>query len=398
MTAPTGRHQRHIDIVRVPDDSDAAAVLGEALESDRQAALEEIRTRLVSPSSAFLFGRLATVTARVLRLDSTSVPAAAATVVMSAGIRLALPTAVTLAFGTWAEAQVGRWAVVAVVLGLMDAGSMRRHRESRQSMQDFTALLATIDRARDLQQLRAFTRRWYQLRVSSVVSAAISALILLACGLAAPAELRAVPVGTVALLGLIAYEVGELLFFQLAFMVPFLRKETRFEHRLFWLSPVDSTPVRKMVQSAASGLFLTGLGVTGYLVLALFLVTPASALLMTLVAAFTATGYASTLISMVGVRTSVGTIARRVRDQRMDLLQRRIDHFGPRVDQLSQAESEDLQRLIATYMAVRDAPISPKGSEALGHAAKALLIPTLGFFLAVLSEVYAERLLDQLIP
>jgi hypothetical protein len=43
-------------------------------------------------------------------------------------------------------------------------------------------------------------------------------------------------------------------------------------------------------------------------------------------------------------------------------------------------------------------PTSLSSSETLGHAGKALIVPTVGLLLAVMSEVYAERLLDQLLP
>jgi hypothetical protein len=89
---------------------------------------------------------------------------------------------------------------------------------------------------------------------------------------------------------------------------------------------------------------------------------------------------------------------RHTRDATLDRLRRRIDSFDPRLEDLTPQESEQLQGLIATYAAVRAAPTGPSGAETFGHAVTALAIPALAFFLAVMSEVYAERLLNQLLP
>ena len=118
---------------------------------------------------------------------------------------------------------------------------------------------------------------------------------------------------------------------------------------------------------------------------------------MVLVAAMTLSGYLATIVSDIGVRSSVRTIVRRHKEDTLERLQRRIDDFGPRIGDLTPTESERLQGLLRTFAAVRDAPASPSRSETIGHAVTALAVPGMGFFLAVLAEVYAERLLSQVL-
>lgn len=122
------------------------------------------------------------------------------------------------------------------------------------------------------------------------------------------------------------------------------------------------------------------------------------ALLITLVGAMTFSGYLATIVSYVSVRSSVRTTVRRHQQGTLERLQRQIDDFGPRLGDLTPPESGRLQDLMATYTAVRDAPLTPRSSEAGSHALTALAVPGIGFFLAVLAEVYAERLLTVLVP
>ncbi|HSL26074.1 MAG TPA: hypothetical protein VLA54_07295, partial [Acidimicrobiia bacterium] len=87
-----------------------------------------------------------------------------------------------------------------------------------------------------------------------------------------------------------------------------------------------------------------------------------------------------------------------VRDQRLRGLQHRIDVFGPRYTELSLRESEQLGHLIDLYDRIRDAPTTPTTTRTVMHAAVGLIIPTIMFVVTVFGEVYAERVLDFLLP
>jgi hypothetical protein len=202
----------------------------------------------------------------------------------------------------------------------------------------------------------------------------------------------------VVLLGILAYEVGEFVFFGPGFMVPFLLREGRYDHRLPWLYPADAEPVRRTVHAWAGWVFVGGIAITVYVVFAALLVLPSWQVATAAVALFTVVGYLSTFASYFAVRSCVRSIAGRIRDRHLQQLRHRVEAIEPRLDRLSGAEAEELQYLVGVYAMVRDMPATPSTFETLGHAAKALVIPTLAFFLAVLSEVYAERLLDQVLP
>lgn len=362
------------------------------------ADVREIERRLVSVSDVFVMARLASLASRRLAINLDVGRGLVLVGVAGALIRLGLPVLAALAFGQLGESPVLRWALIAAILGTLDAGSTQRHRASNPAFHDFSALLRTIRHDDDRHELVMFTRRWYRLRVSAAFAAGVALCVLQACALAAPVAFSALPVGSVVLLGVLVYEVGETAFFTVGFMTPFLAREARFDHRLFWLNPVASTPVRRVLSAWARMVGLMGIGSTGYLVLAIFLVSPGSPLLLPVVAAFTLAGYVATIVALVGLRRSISAITGWILDQGTETLERRISAYEARLDSLAPHESEELARLVLMYKAVRAAPTTPHAWETLGHAARALLVPTLTFVLAVSSEVYAEHLLDRLLP
>lgn len=362
------------------------------------AEVRGIERRLISMSEVYLMGRLATVASRRLGLDLTTGWGPVLAGAAGAALRLALPIVAALAFGQLGESPVLRWAVVAVVLGSLDAVGIHRHRQSNPAVQGFTALLWTITREEDVRDLHDFTRRRYRFGVSAGFAAGVALFVVLACALTAPTALTALPVGSIVLLSVLAYEIGEIAFFTVGFMTPLLLREARFDHELFWLDPLGSKPVRRVLQAWAGSVGFVGVGLTGYLLLAVVLVTPGSPLLLPVVAAFTIAGYVAMLIVLVGLRRSISTIAARVRDESTETLQHRIAAYRGRLDSLAPHEAEELDRLMRMYETVRSASTTPSTSATLGHAARAMLVPTLTFLLAVSSEVFAERLLDQFLP
>lgn len=365
----------------------------------REAALAEIQIRMLSLSSAYVEAWVALTLARHFGVDLQRPRGAVVAGLASGAIRFVAPVVVTLALAEWnTDVPVWRWALVAGVAGAMDGIGIRRHRQSNPQMHAFTSLLATIDREQDAQELLAFVQRWYRLRVSGPVAATVAVLVLLGCALSARAEFAALPVGSVVLLGIMAYEVGEFVFFGPGFMVPFLRRERRYEHRLSWLHPAETEPVRRTVRAWAAFVLSGGVNITVYVVFAGLLVLPSWPVATAVVAGFTVVGYVSTFASYFAVRSCVRSIASRIRDRHLLELRQRIEEMGSGPAQLSGADVRDLHHLLGVYDMVREMPTTPLTSETLGHAAKALVMPTFVFFLAVLSEVYAERLLDRFLP
>lgn len=383
-----------------PGDSIRATDAPTDIRADaRAAALTEIQVRMTSLSGAYVVGWVAALLARHLGLDLERPRGAVVVGLATGAIRFLAPVAVTLALAEWdSDVPVWRWALIAGVAGALDGLSIRRHRESSPQMHAFTSLLATIEKESDARGLLAFVRRWYRFRVSGPVAATVAALVLLGCASSAPAEFAALPLGSVVLLGILAYEVGEFVYFGPGFMVPFLLKEGRYEHRLSWLHPADTEPVRRTVRAWAELVFLGGIAITVYVVFAALLVLPSWPVVTAAVGLFTVVGYLSTFASYFAVRSSVRSIASRIRDQHLQELRDRIEVMGSGLSRLSGDQAEEVQHVVGVYNLVREMPTTPSTSETLGHAAKALLVPTLAFFLAVLSEVYAERLLDQLLP
>ncbi|HEX6128271.1 MAG TPA: hypothetical protein VF071_04525 [Candidatus Limnocylindria bacterium] len=389
------RHAAHVSLE--PSSSGREAV---------EAYAEEIRRRL--GSDVFLAARLEGHLLRRLGVDPSTLSAAILGGLAGISFRLLVPLGVTAVTGRWVGIRWEAWVLIAILLGFADAWSLRRHVpiglagepmrvEARRMLQDLTGLVPRIEHLADLRQLAAFVRRWYNIRASAAVAAAVAFTILLACLAVAPNSMAELPLGSVALLALLLYEFGELAF-QNLYSVPFMTREARYDHGLFWPSPVDSVEVQGEMRAWATMQFMVGVGVTFSLVLAVLLVGPESPLVLPLAAGFIGWGYATTFASMVAVRAGVRTIVAKSRERNLAALQSRIDAYGPPFAERSPADAARVEHLIALHRAIREAPASPSASRTLIHTMVALVIPTAMFIVSVFGEVIAERLLDALLP
>jgi hypothetical protein len=313
-------------------------------------------------------------------------------------MRLFLPVVVTSAAGAWTGAPYWRWLGIAALLAGMDVSTFR-HMHDVTTLGGFDALISTIDRDQDLHELVTFSRRCLRFRVIIAGSALVVLAVLSACAVVAPGDLRTVHVGSLAMLAIVLWEFGEAVVGSILVFAPFLIKETHYQHRLSWLNPLQSAPVQQMLHAWGRAILMLGWTTALYFVLAVVLLEPDSITpLLAPIAGFTLIAIVVTVGSLVAIRSGVRSIVRLTRDRTLQRLQHRIDQYEPLLEELTPDEWRQLEGLIATYQAARDAPTSPSGEQTLGRALGALAIPAVGFLLAVLAEVYAERLLDQLMP
>ncbi|MDQ4491456.1 hypothetical protein RBS60_14740 [Sinomonas sp. ASV486] len=318
---------------------------------------------------------------------------------LDAAVRLLIPVVVTTVAGAWADAPLWSWAIVDLYLTADYVISTATHPRQPPIMEDFLALSRTLEQEADVRRLNRLTRRWLRLPVRVALSILLAAPILAMSMIADPRGLTSIHVGSAAMAAAVLYEFSEIVFFQFIATTRLLRSEARYSHRLSWLSPADTPGIPRMLHAWGTLAVLGGGAVVFYMLPVILLVAPGTAaFLVGLVAAMTLSGYLVTIASYVSVRSSVRAIVRHHKQRTLERLQHRIDGFGPRMDELTPPESQRLQGLMATYAAVRDAPLMPRSSEAGSHALAALAVPGIGFFLAVLAEVYAERLLTQLVP
>jgi hypothetical protein len=201
------------------------------------------------------------------------------------------------------------------------------------------------------------------------------------------------------MLAVVLYDFSEAVVVSVLAIAPFALKEAHYPHRLSWLSPLDSPPVQQMLRAWGRAILMLGWTTALYFVLAVVLLEPDSVtVLLAPIAGFALIALIVTLGSVVAIRSGVRSIVRLTREQTLQSLQHLIDEYEPRFEELTASEWQQLQGLLTTYAAARDAPTSPSGEQTLGRAIGALAIPAIGFLLAVLAEVYAERLLDQFMP
>jgi hypothetical protein len=320
---------------------------------------------------------------------------------IDAGIRSGLALLATAFVGQWADAPWGRWAIILVFFAGFDAWFvlMARLPWARQVMEDWTALLPTIDREADLEELAGYTQRVSRPSAVTAAGAAVVAIMLGASGLLAPAAFSELPVGSLVLLAFLLHDFGGFIVYggSLVNWVV-LAREARYDHRLFWPSPADSPEVRKAMGMTTGQGFGAGAWITLYLVLTVALVSWASPLVVPLAVGFILIGYLTTLGLALGNRRSIRRIVERIRDQRLAALQHRIEAFGPRFADLSPVESQQLRGLIDLHNLIRDAPTTPTTTHTVLHAATALVVPTLMFVVTVFGEVSAERFLDAILP
>jgi hypothetical protein len=312
-------------------------------------------------------------------------------------LRFLVPTVATTATASWAGAPIWTWLGIVAFHALLEAGWGAAVADPWLEKQ-VTALPAALEHEADLRRLIAFTeRRW---RARSYVPAAllIAGLVLTVGAVVSPGLLRGLHPGSLALLVLVLYEFGEERAMRFLYLGLFTA-ESRYAHRLSWLSPAESPAIQAVLSLWAKLTFINGLGLTLDFVFVVLLVAPSSLpVLLGPIAGFAVAAVVVDTASLMSLRTSVRRVVRHSRDATLDRLRRRIDGFERRLEELTPAETTQLQGLIATYAAVRDAPTGISRRETFGHAVSALAIPALAFFIAVMAEVYAERLLDQLLP
>lgn len=144
---------------------------------------------------------------------------------------------------------------------------------AKRFVDDWSALLPTVDRQSDLQDTAEFTRRWSGLCVSLAVGVFVAVALLATCWLFTPAAMGAIPVWSVVLLVFLLDELGEGIVFGYYQQAAFITHEARYDHRLFWPSPVDSPQVKSALMDGTRHGFITGIWITLYLALAVWLVS-----------------------------------------------------------------------------------------------------------------------------
>jgi hypothetical protein len=365
--------------------------------------VEEVRRRYNS-NETFLFTRIEDLFRKRVGLRPMSRSSALLAGTLGMGIRLVVAVAVTLLFSQWAAIPWGRWAIILGFFAVYDAmllfsiapleGDPRPNQE--RWVRDYTALLPKIEREADLRDLADYARRTLRLPVAGAVGGVVAFGLLAACWVFAPTGLSEVPAGSVVLLAFVLYDFGVMS--ANPFEWGLIRRQARYDHHLFWASPVDTPEVQRAMRMTTIWGLATGLWVTIYLMLTLVLVSWDSPLVTPLAVGFIALGYLTTLGWAFGVRAAIQQIVRRSRLQRLAVLQARLEDYESRLADLRPEEAEQAKHLIDLHAAIRDAPSTPGTASTLARAAAGLVVPTIAFIITVLGEVSAERILDAIVP
>ena len=370
------------------------------------AAVNEIRNRFGS-NAGFLFPRLEDQIRRRLRVPPMTVRSAVLAGITAICLRLGLALLATAIAGEWAGIPWGRWLPIVLFLALSDTligiqhtpPDVPRRPAANRAMGDWTALLSTMEQTSDVEQLADHTRRWFRLAPSASFGAVFAATLLTASALVSPTAFGDLPTGSIVLLALLFYELGETIVYSGSLVdIRFISRQARYDHELFWPSPADSPEVQRAMRPLVTAPIFYGLVVTLGLVLAASLVSWSSPMAVTLAVSLGAACYLVTIYTALRHRSIIKKIVQRARDRHLGRLQNEINLFRSRYTQLSQEESERLRGLIDLHHTIRDAPASPTTTYALSRAAAGLIVPTIMFVITVLGEVSAERFLDAVLP
>jgi hypothetical protein len=369
-----------------------------------QAGVEEIRRRYGSNVTSVSL-RLEDRIGRRLGLAPLSPGAAVFAGLTGVVIRLAAALLVTGLAGQWAGIPWGRWALILALFGLYDAQQpqttppmdVEPKPENRKILAGWTALLPTIARESDVADLAAFTKRWMRLAPAAATGVAVAAVMLLGCWQVAPTALSELHPGSLVLLAFLLYDFGATLVFGDLFWWALIRRESGYDHRLFWPSPGDSPEVRTARQKMPVQSLAFGGAITLLFLLVLVLISWDSPLVLPLGVGFLVIGYLTMIGVALGDRAAIRRIVERARDQQLDGLQQMIEPYRSRYTQLTPQQTEQLRGLLDLHNQIRDAP-STATTHTLWRSLAGLLLPTLVFALTVLAEVSAERLLESILP
>ncbi|MFU8841933.1 MAG: hypothetical protein ACNA8R_14665 [Nitriliruptoraceae bacterium] len=345
--------------------------------------------------------RVADVLMRRFGVAPGSAGAPALVGLIGSGIRLGFALLATALAGQWAEVPWGRWALILTFFACFDAwfALMSRLAWAREMMEDWTALIPTIDRESDLHDLAVYVRRVQRPSAVVAVGAVVAAVMLASSWFVAPAAFNELPVGSLVLLALLLHDFGGYVVYSGSLVNwAILAREARYDHRLFWPSPADAPEVRKAMAMTTGQGFGAGSWITLFLMLTVALASWASPLVVPLAVGFILIGYLTAFGLALSNRRSIRRIVERIRGQRLATLQHRIEAYGPRFADLSPEESQQLRGLIDLHNLLRDAPTTPTTTHTVLHAAAGLVIPTLMFVVTVFGEVSAERFIDALLP
>ncbi len=399
---PAPRHGGSGTARRAPLLTDAPSE-GPAGSSDSfDALVEEIRRRYYS-NTWLLWDRLAEVIRRRLDLSPRSTAAAAAAGLLGTGLRLALALLATAMAGQWTGIPWGRWMVILLVLGLLDAldswmtpqPDVSLGQRFSRYFEEWTPLLPTIRQEADLRQLAEFTRHLIRLPLAMAVGVGVAAGMLVASWIVAPAAMSELPAGTIVVLALLLYEFGtHSIYWGNLVNWALMSREARYDHELFWPNPAHSPEVQKAMRKTAVQGSAAGASITLFLVATVVLVSWESPTVLPLGAGFILIGYLSNIGAALGSRAAVRTIVERARLERLQGLQRRIRAFGPRYTDLTPQESDQLRDLLDLHDRIWATPSTPTTTHTLLRTTAGLIVPTITFIITVFGEVSAERILD----
>lgn len=317
---------------------------------------------------------------------------------LGAAVYLLAPVMATTVTWTWDTAPLWTWLAVAALFGAFQVMGTRLVGEASPLVGNMLQLPAAVEREADLHALVDTARQLWRARRFAPPAAALTAGVLVLSAARGGNAFWSLHVGTLVLLTLMLYEFSEAMV-GVFLTVRFYRAESRFAHRLSWLDPLSSRPVQAMLHTWFAGIGPGSPMVVAYGLAVTLLIAPLSIdLVVVPLAGVALIGVVLVVASLVSLRRSVQRIVQHTKDAALESLRERIEALEPRSRELTSDESERLRALLATYAAVRVAPTGPSSTQTLAHAVTALAIPAITLLLAVMSEVYAERLLDQLLP
>lgn len=235
--------------------------------------------------------------------------------------RMLLPVLVTTLTASWAEAPVWTWIGIAAVSAVYNTWLAALASESY--LEDLMAMPAAIEHHSGVHDLVRFTQRWFGLRISIPIALTIAGIVLGAVAILAPAEFRAMHIGSVVMGAYFLYEYGEIVAMRIITMSLFIR-EARHPHRLSWFDPLDSPCIQTMITSARQAQLMGSVTVVVALGFSIALIGPQSFMAMLApIAGLSIVMFVTDTFSVLAVHRSVRRIVGHSREATLERLRRR---------------------------------------------------------------------------
>lgn len=309
-------------------------------------------------------------------------------------VLLGFPLIITAVLDQWDSAPIGSWAGIAVIFGLIGAGSFNIYYEIGLNV---SSIGHNVVDEEAIQRQIAWDKFWFSLPIGGTVGM-ITATIIVASLVFYNQQITGVviPVSSLLVIGILSYQIGEVAFFNMMMCFE-ARNFANMEHVLYRFNPLETDNLQRAITG------YNQFGILTSLVMAIFIAS--SAILLPDYAYLTnptwiiliLAVYLIVILAVILPRSYIQKIVKQTKKKELEPIRQKLNIMFDRLIDLNKEEYDEMLRLEKVQTMVSEAPESCLPYNTIGRVFGTLVLPTLTFILAVLSEVYLSVLLEKII-